>query len=156
MTNIQASLENIIKTNNGYFKSQKQADFLLDQLAINNSFIVYSMSNALIITYRYDGKGITEKVKTSQKTGKESIEFQRKIKGVLNEVDKKEIKKLERKLKVELKSYNAAIESFNNGDYFTDDRFSIETMTSIFNKSRENDMVKITAIKNKIAAIKNA
>ena len=117
MSNIQISLENIIKTNNGKFKSQKQADFLLSVLKDNNVFSVNVNGYALVITYLFDDKGVTLKTITSLHTHKTTEEWSRKVEGILSVDDKAVIKQINKRIKALDKSIKSRQASFDNGAY---------------------------------------
>ena len=50
---VQVSLENLIKTNNGLFKSEAQAEFLLSKLKeeFGNGFLTSVYNNSVIIAF---------------------------------------------------------------------------------------------------------
>ena len=119
MNNIQATLENLIKTNNGFFKSEKQAKFLLSELKkeYGNVFTASAFGNSVALTYAYDEKGITEKTNTSAKTNKTAKVWERKIAGVLSLDDKKTIAHYKREIKKLEKSIFARDEALKKGEY---------------------------------------
>ena len=84
MDSILSSCLSLAKSNNGLFKSEKQARFLTRVLSIDNnfgcthSFGVHSSNNhQMIYTVHHDEKGIIEIEQYSHKTGKTKIKFKR-------------------------------------------------------------------------------
>jgi hypothetical protein len=115
--NIQISILSLTKNNNGFFKSEKQAAFLIDQLKKNQGYFgsFNSGYHSCPLFATWDEKGI---VKTTKSTKKGMVTlFERKVKGVISDLDAKRIKSLERKLKKEEKYLAERISSFESGDY---------------------------------------
>lgn len=118
MSNIQLSLNSLVKNNNGFFKSQKQADFLLSVLNDNNVFASVAYGHTILITYHFDDKGITLKTKTSVKTNKTTEEWSRKVEGILSVEEQQIVKRLNKQLKSVKKEYASRLKSYNDGSYF--------------------------------------
>lgn len=118
MSNIQISLNSLVKNNNGFFKSQKQADFLLSILNDNNVFASVAYGYTILTTYHFDYKGITLKTKTSAKTNRTTEEWSRKVEGVLSVEEQQIAKRLNKQLKSVKKDYATRLKSFNDGSYF--------------------------------------
>lgn len=95
------SVESLIKTNNGFFKSDKQAEFLISQLSKNNIFVGSVYGNTFNITYVFDEKGIIKKEQYNIKTSKTEITWERKVAGVLTVQQEKKIKSLKRRISIE-------------------------------------------------------
>jgi hypothetical protein len=80
--------------------------------------------------------------------------FVRKDAGVLTELEIKEIKSLERKLKGAQKSYDERIELFNNGKYFkTETPSDLDLM--FYENAKQRDAEWIANIQNRILEIKS-
>ena len=149
MSNIQATLENLIKTNNGFFKSEKQAKFLIFELKkeYGNIFTASAFGNSVVLTYKFDDKGITEKLNTSLKKQSESVVWNRKIEGVLSIEDKKKMAALNREIKKLEKSINERDAAYNAGQYA-----GYETL---YNKANEDAQSKLQAFKEQLQHLEN-
>lgn len=85
MSNITASFYALAKSNNGMFKSDKQAAFLLAQCEGNVYFRVVAdtfgddakKTNYSELTITCDSIGVVSIVKVGQKSGKTNVQFQR-------------------------------------------------------------------------------
>lgn len=114
------SIESLIATNNGFFKSEKQADFLISQLSKEDGNIQVGSTygNGFMITYLFDDKGITKKEQYNYKTSKTVVLWERVIEGKLSVQQEKELKKLKSKLNKARKSLKSRIEGrAEYGDY---------------------------------------
>ena len=83
MKNVSYSLAILVKNNNGMFKSQKQADFLIascDNLAGNTTFFAPSncYGNDYADTYHLDQNGVVKVVRYATKSGSTKITWERK------------------------------------------------------------------------------
>lgn len=145
MSNVQLSLNSLVKKNNGFFKSQKQADFLLSILNDNNVFASVAYGYTILTTYHFDGKGITLKTKTSVKTNKTTEEWSRKIEGVLSVEEQQIIKRLNKQLKSVKKEYASRLKSYNDGSYFGNNAPS-NTDLEIYNNSQNDRLDLISRI----------
>lgn len=104
---IKTSVYHLAYKNNGFWKSEKQATFLMSVLQSENCIgFADSGYNSCPIFVIWDNDGITQIYKKSKtKTGcKEVIVWERKIQGVHTAAEKREIKRLEKTLKEVLKS----------------------------------------------------
>ena len=100
MNNIAISFASLVKSNNGFFKSDKQRDFLLSQCDFDEYVSTGSVGkNNFTITYIVDDLGVRETINRGAKSGKSEITWQRHVSGVLSDLDKKYIKKLETQIK---------------------------------------------------------
>ena len=149
MNNIQATLENLIKTNNGFFKSEKQAKFLISELKkeYGNVFTASTFSNSVILTYNFDDKGITEKLNTSLKKQSEKVVWNRKIEGVLSVEDKKKMAALKREIKKLEKSINERDAAYNVGQY--------AGFEDLYNKANESALSNLQAFKEQLQHLEN-
>ena len=99
MSNVAQSFANIVKTNNGLFKSPAQAAFLLSQCSNGEyvtSGITYRSSYALF--YTVDEQGVVRVQKQTAAKGL-STEWERCVAGQTSVQDAKEIKRLKRLIK---------------------------------------------------------
>ena len=141
MNNIQASLENLIKTNNGFFKSDAQKVFLTAELKkeIGNVFTASQYGNTVILTYLFDETGITAKEKTSVKTSKTTLVWERKQAGKMSLEDAKNIKHYKKEIKQLEKAIAARNTAFEAGDY--------TATPELYHASNERDLERLTAFK---------
>lgn len=100
------SIELLIAKNNGFFKSEKQASFLIGQLSKEdgNVKIGSTYGNSFIISYFHDENGITKKEQYNCKTSKTIVLWERVIEGRLSIQQEKLLKTLKRKLNKARKS----------------------------------------------------
>lgn len=109
--NIAPSVFGLAKTNNGFFKSEKQAAFLISQMEKFEGCIGYTSGyNSNPVFAKWDEKGIVEIVRHSRtkKGCTDIIMFQRSVEGFFTELQLKEIKhwiKLSNKWKKEMAAY---------------------------------------------------
>lgn len=109
--NIAPSVFGLAKTNNGFFKSEKQAAFLISQMEKFEGCIGYTSGyNSNPVFAKWDEKGIVEIVRHSRtkKGCTDIIMFQRSVEGFFTELQLKEIKhwiKLSNKWKKQMAAY---------------------------------------------------
>jgi hypothetical protein len=155
---IKISVLSLCKSNNGFFKSEKQANFLISQLELKDGYFGQNDSgfNTCPLFAAWDNKGIL-RVKKSTIKGM-VITFERKVKGITSELELKEIKRLKRKLKKEEKRLNERINSFYSGEYNSTGDIKTYTENLIINycfyANQERDI--IINLKNKLNASKIA
>lgn len=149
MNNIQTTLENLIKTNNGFFKSEKQAKFLISELKkeYGNIFTASAFGNSVVLTYKFDEIGIVEKLNTSLKKQSEKVVWNRKIEGVLSVEDKKKMAALKREIKKLEKSINERDASYSTGQYVG--------FEDLYNKAKDDALSKLQAFKDQLKALEN-
>lgn len=114
---ITASILGLTKNNNGFFKSEKQADFLINQLNKSFGFIGISDSgyNSCPIFAKWDNEGIVELSKDS-KSGRLVI-FERKIEGKLTVIEEAQLKSNKRALKKLESKLSQKVSAFIDGSY---------------------------------------
>jgi len=114
---ISKSIFGLAKSNNGFFKSEKQGNFLISQMELLEGFIGEANSgyNSCPIFAKWDEKGITKIIKAT-KTG-DVVMFERKVDGALTTLEIKEIKRLERKAKSLQDEISKRQLSFDSGNY---------------------------------------
>ena len=96
---IQNSILSLTKKSNGYFKSGKQKDFLVKQLKMSQGYFgaFNSGYHKCPLFATWDDKGI---IKTSKSTVNGMVTlFERKVDGVVSELETKNRKKIKRKIK---------------------------------------------------------
>lgn len=114
---ITSSILNLTKTNNGFFKSDKQAKFLISQISEFGGCVGHSSSayHSCPIFAEYDEKGIIKLTKSTKKG--DVVIFERNVKGVISSLDAKRLKSLERKMRSISKEIKERDERFKNGSY---------------------------------------
>lgn len=155
---IKSSIIGLTKSNNGFFKSDKQADFLTNELMLGGGYIGIADSgyDSCPIFAKWDKEGIIQLYKYTKNNGNVVI-FDRKITGILTnneikeqKVDKRLLKKLERQLEEKILSYEDG--TYNgSGDkstYTTDMTARYEIVKDDLKKQIENLKTKIEQDKN--------
>ena len=107
----------LAKSNNGFFKSEKQSKFLIAELSQYDGCIGHADSgyNSCPVFADWDNKGITKIVKSSKNGA--VIMFERKIEGTLTSLQLKGIKSYQRRIKALEKEISEYQKSFDNGNY---------------------------------------
>ena len=116
------SVFGLTKNNNGLFKSEAQAKFLISQINNNQGLVGYANSgyNSIPIFAEYDEKGITKLVKRSNDKSlkdKNVVVFERKNDNGLNTLEIKELNTLKRNLKKLETELNDKVNSWESGNY---------------------------------------
>ena len=114
---IAKSVFGLTSSNNGFFKSEKQAKFLISMIEEFDGFVGWADSgyNKIMIVAQYDEQGITKLVKHT-KSGDVTM-WERKVEGVMTERELKEIKAYKRKLNSISKEITVSEEAFFSGEY---------------------------------------
>ena len=141
MDNIQLSIENLIKTNNGFFKSDAQKALLTAELKkeIGNVFTASQYGSTVILTYLFDESGIIGKEKTSVKTSKTTLVWERKQVGKMSLEDAKNIKHYKKEIKQLEKAIAARNTAFEAGDY--------ATIPELYHKANNSDLERLAAFR---------
>lgn len=122
INDLSKSIFGLTKYNNGLFKSEAQAKFLISQIERYEGLIGYARSgyNTIPIFAEYDEKGITRLVKHSNNKSvkdKDVVIFERNVGNALNSLEIKELNTHKRKLKKLEKELNDRITSWESGNY---------------------------------------
>lgn len=153
---ILRSIFGLTKSNNGFFKSEKQAKFLIPQISKFDGYIgqVSSGYNSCPVFANWDEKGITKIVK-SAKSG-DVVMFERKQEGILNVLEIKEIKQLERKIKSLEKDITRHKTSFEDGSYNGSGDVNTYTpdMIELYNCSQSRRIDQVQRIRERISKLK--
>lgn len=153
---ISKSIFGLAKSNNGFFKSEKQSKFLIAQMSEFGGCIGHANSgyNSCPIFASWDEKGITKIVK-SAKNG-DVIMFERKQEGILTSLEIKEIKRLERKIKTLENEVKERQDSFDNGSYNGSGDVSTYTTDMIerFNHFQKQKIQQIKSLKEMVCQLK--
>jgi hypothetical protein len=135
---ITASILGLAKNNNGMFKSEKQALFLISQMEQMDGLIGHASSayHSCPMFASWDKTGITQIVKSS-KTGN-LVMFERKVAGKLGELEIKKIAKLKRELKAVEKDLAETIAAKHEyGDKIDLYLWSIERKTTLIKNFKD-------------------
>lgn len=146
MSSIAISLASLVKSNNGFFKSEKQAAFLLSM--VNDGEKCFTTAgnvrgNTFTVTYVMDDKGVVSVVKYTNVKGSVT-EWQRPVQGETSIQDKKAIAKLKREIKALEKQITARNDSFSKGDY--------KGMETLYHNANSVDVDTLEAKKQRLAA----
>jgi len=111
------SFASLVKTNNGFFKTEKQAKFLLSQ-ATDGSYMSCGnvWGNSFNMEYFVDAKGVTKVTKYSKAKGT-LVKWTRKVEGEVSVQDAKEIKRLTRAMNGYKKSIASRQAAWDAGTY---------------------------------------
>lgn len=135
-TELDISFASLVKSNNGLFKSDAQAKFLLSKCDGKEYITGGSMyGNTFQLTYYCDNRGVT-KVEKYTKAAGPKIQWTRKEAGTLSVQDEKELKRLNRLLKQTEKSIADREASMKAGTYHADKSLYDDSM------KRDNDSLK--------------
>lgn len=148
---ISLSFASLVKSNNGMFKSEAQAKFLLSQCQETNTFSsggnVYG--NSFTLSYVCDDKGIVSVEKYLPGKGKVQTTWMRHVEGTTNAVESaskaKEIKRLNKEIKSLEKRIQARKEAFQAGEYVG--------MEELYNDSMGQDESSLVGYKAKLQSL---
>lgn len=142
---VSSSFASLVKSNNGFFKSDKQAEFLLNQCSENVycSQAITKFRSWYSMIYFCDAKGVT-KVEKNTSTGL-TVVWERAAEGQVSMQDAKEIKRLQRLIKQDQKSIESRTKSMEAGSY--------DGAMSLYNYSMERDIKSIQTLEAMLAKI---
>lgn len=112
---IAQSLANLVKTNNGFFKSAAQAAFITSQ---GSEFTASGTvgKNGYTVFYTVDKKGVVKVEKQTVAKGL-VLQWERAEEGQVSVQDLKEIKRIKRLIKQTETSIAERLESYKAGEY---------------------------------------
>lgn len=149
---LQVSILSLAKNNNGFFKSEKQASFIISQLDQNEDCFghVSSGYNSCPLFAEYDAKGITRIYKQTVRGSVTT--FERAVEGKLNSVQQKEVNSLKRRLNKLKKDLDRKVNSFESGNYNSSGDKSTydDYMIELYNKTTDRLRESINSLKIKI------
>lgn len=161
---LNRSIFGLTKYNNGLFKSETQAKFLINQIDRYEGLVGYASSgyNSIPIFAEYDENGITKLVKRSNNKSikdKDVIVFERKNSTGLNSMEIKELNTYKRNLKKLETQLNDRIVSWESGDYnksgdkstYDTDKATVERYEHFKSDLEKN----ILLLKDKINSLEN-
>jgi hypothetical protein len=131
--NIKISILSLCKSNNGFFKSEKQANFLIGQLSNCDGYFGRNDSgfNTCPLFAIWDNKGIL-KIQKSTIKGMVTT-FERKVEGVISTLEAKQIASKNRRIKKLKKQLSERLKAFENGEY-SKDEYSISLYWKFTNR----------------------
>jgi hypothetical protein len=116
---IRISILALAKNNNGYFKTEKQAKFLIQMLEESDKGYLGGgnlYGNSFSQWAEWDEKGII-KIYTHKNKSKDTVFFVRAVEGELNELQIKKIKHFEKRIKALSKELDSNKSHFEAGTY---------------------------------------
>lgn len=145
MSNLDISFASLVKYNNGYFKSEKQAAFLLSKCN-NNEYSVSACiyNNSFTIIYTCDSVGIKSVAKVTRKdtvitwerlTGKAAEVAIQKGVNTLNM--KKELKEIEAELDYQKEIRETLMDKIMSGEKIDADKFMVDNNVMADNEVQE-------------------
>lgn len=151
---ISRSIFGLAKSNNGFFKSEKQAAFLISKMSEFGGCIGHANSvyNSCPIFASWDERGITKIVKSTKNGG--VIMFERKQEGILTSLEIKEIKRLERKIKKLEKEVKERQDSFDDGSWNSSGDIITYADIERFNRFQNEKIQRINSLKEKVCQLK--
>lgn len=152
MDTIAQSFANLVKTNNGFFKSAAQANFLLSQSSYEYATCGSVMGNSYNMHYTCDDSGVTLVQKYTKAKGFVTT-WERKVEGVVSLQDAKEIKRLTRLVKSTEKSIASRQARWDSGMYAAEFP-TIEGAKMIFDDCMTAERQQLVALNNKLATLK--
>ena len=142
---IAKSFANIVKTNNGLFKSPQQAEFLLSQCT-NREFSTSGAvhGNSFIVFYQCDELGVVNVKKQTAAKGL-IVQWERKVEGQVSIQDANEIKRLTRLIRETERSIANRQAAYDRGDYPSE---------ALFNESQQRDIQQLATVKSMLTKLK--
>jgi predicted lipid-binding transport protein (Tim44 family) len=119
MSDIAKSFASLVKSNNGLFKSEKQAAFLLSQCQEGHVFSTggFIYNNPFRMFYHCSAKGVVKVEKYTATTGKTVTLWEPKQEGVMSQAEAKKLKFYEREIKAIKAMLEKRQKAFDNGEY---------------------------------------
>jgi hypothetical protein len=150
MSDIAKSFASLVNNNNGLFKSEKQAAFLLSMCQEGKTFICggHVYKNPFIMLYHCNDKGVVKVEKHTPHTGKLITTWEPKQEGALSIKEKKLLKVWDRDIKALEKAIISRQASWDSGQYD-------HSMIDLFNRSMKSDegrLIDLIESKNKLIA----
>lgn len=143
MDTLAKSFASLVKTNNGLFKSEKQAKFLTSKL-IDGAYPVTGnlYGNSFALFYVCDSKGIKIVSKYTATTGKTVTTWERKEEGKETVQDVKAMAKLKREINKLKKSIKSREDE--KSDY------ECHGMIDLYNSAMEQDQIRLNKLLAKV------
>lgn len=151
MDKLAASFAGLVKSNNGFFKSEKQAKYLLSMASRypNNVFCSVGQvhGNSFCLEYHCDDKGVLKVIKYLPRTSKTLLTWERLETGKVAVQTAKSIKYYKRKIKELESSIERRINEY--GDYVE------QGIQSLFISSNKIDTDLLAECKEELAKLLN-
>lgn len=161
MNAVYKSFQNLANYNGGLFKSEKQAEFLTQYATERDGCVGHLIANGNPVFVDLDEKGIVKMYYRSEtkKRYKDVLIFERVIKGQLNEIQTKEIKRLERIVAKVQKEFKRHADAFADGSYNSSGDPSTymndEYIVNLHKKSQDQRKERLEILEQAILKIKN-
>lgn len=153
MTDLTKTLANLVKTNNGLFKSDAQAQFIRsiagDEYVSGGN--VYGKSYSL--HYMLDSTGVVSVYKNTVAKGLVLV-WERVTAGVVSVQDAKEIKRLKRLIKSIQKSMDDRQASWDSGEYIAQSN-TLAGAKMMFSARQSVEQETLDAAKKALASLQN-
>lgn len=151
MDKLAMSFAGLVKSNNGLFKSEKQAKYLLAMASAYPNGVFCSIGqihgNSFCLEYHCDNEGVLKVVKYLVKTSKSVVTWERSQEGKVTVQDAKSIKYYTRKIKELEKSIERRISEYN--DYVE------QGLCDLFFRSNKIDIDLLAECKEELAKLLN-
>lgn len=153
MNDLTKTLANLVKTNNGLFKSEAQAHFIKSVAGAEyvSGGNVYGKSYSL--HYMLDSTGVVSVYKNTVAKGLVLV-WERVTAGVVSVQDAKEIKRLKRLIKSIQKSMDDRQASWDSGEYIAQSN-TLAGAKMMFSARQSVDQETLDAAKKALAALQN-
>ncbi len=148
MTDLTKTLANLVKTNNGLFKSDAQAQFIR---SIAGDEYVNVYGNSYNLHYVLDSTGVVSVYKNTVAKG---LVWERVTAGVVSVQDAKEIKRLKRLIKSIQKSMDDRQASWDSGEYIAQSN-TLAGAKMLFSARQSVEQETLDAAKKALASLQN-
>jgi hypothetical protein len=147
MSNLAISFASLVKNNNGLFKSEKQAEFLLKMCQESMTFIAPGNvgRHGYCLYYICDEKGVVRIEKSLQSKGGVTVTWERRGEGKVTVQDAKLIKQLKRYIKQFERNIKERRDSKEK--YFKDND---EYMMGLYYRSEERELLLLEGYKKQL------
>ena len=142
MSDVAKSFASLVKNNNGLFKSDAQAKFLLSQCQEKNVYMTMSSvyRNSYTLFYRCDSRGVVSVEKYLPGKGTHEAVWERSGEGKETVQDTKEIKRIQREIKSLEKAIANRQAAWQRGEYGQHD-------VNLYHNAMKNDQEQLVAYK---------
>lgn len=154
MTNIAKTLANLVKTNNGLFKSEAQAKFLIEVVGTEYVTGGAVMGNQFTLYYDLNSTGVISVRKYTVSKGFTTT-WERVVDGTVSVQDAKEIKRLKRLAKSVKKSMSDRQACWDSGKYVRECGATIENAKSLFDNRQLAEQIQLNEIVAALAKFSN-
>lgn len=150
MNDIAITLANLVKTNNGLFKSEAQGHFIQ---SVAGAEYVNIYGNSYNMHYMLDSTGVVSVYKNTVAKGLVLV-WERVTAGVVSVQDAKEIKRLKRLIKSIQKSMDDRQASWDSGEYIAQSN-TLAGAKMMFSARQSVEQETLDAAKKALAALQN-